>query len=139
MGEAGLRDYVRRLVAMVAVGNTDAHLKNWALLYPDGRTPTLAPVYDFHSLTVYSGYRYQPLALRLAGERVAGEITVDHLARLVEPYGFGAQWASELVAETAESLRKAWIEQIRPEVTSRFEALAEHYTHRLDTLPLLRV
>jgi serine/threonine-protein kinase HipA len=138
-GEAGLRDYLRRLVAMVAVGNTDAHLKNWALLYPDGRTPALAPVYDFHSLTVYSRYRYQPLALSLAGERVASQITMDHFVRLVEPYGFGAQWASELVAETAESLRTAWIEQVRPEAVSRFEALADHYTHRLDTLPVLRV
>lgn len=96
-------------------------------------------MYDFHSLTVYSRYRYQPLALSLAGERVAGEITVDHLVRLVEPYVPGAQWASELVVETAESLRKAWVEQVRPEVMSRFEALAEHYTHRLDTLPVLRV
>jgi serine/threonine-protein kinase HipA len=138
-GEAGLRDYVRRLVAMLVVGNTDAHLKNWALLYPDGRTPTLAPVYDFHSLTVYSRYRYQPLALSLAGERVAGEITVDHLTRLVGPYGLGGQWASELVAETAESLRQAWTEQVRPEAASRFAGLADHYTHRLDTLPVLRV
>ena len=28
------------------MGNTDAHLKNWARLYPDGRNPQLAPVYD---------------------------------------------------------------------------------------------
>jgi len=28
------------------MGNTDAHLKNWALIYPNGTTPCLAPVYD---------------------------------------------------------------------------------------------
>ena len=39
-------EFVRRLVAFILMGNTDAHLKNWALLYRDGKTPTLAPLYD---------------------------------------------------------------------------------------------
>ncbi|MCC2597664.1 HipA domain-containing protein [Pusillimonas sp. MFBS29] len=41
-----IRSFVERLVAFMLMGNTDAHLKNWALIYPDGRTPQLAPVYD---------------------------------------------------------------------------------------------
>lgn len=41
-----VREFVCRFVAFVLLGNTDAHLKNWALLYPDGRTPVLAPLYD---------------------------------------------------------------------------------------------
>lgn len=32
-GEQGFRRYVERLVAMIIAGNTDAHLKNWALWY----------------------------------------------------------------------------------------------------------
>lgn len=28
------------------MGNCDAHLKNWGFVYPDGRRPRLAPVYD---------------------------------------------------------------------------------------------
>jgi serine/threonine-protein kinase HipA len=28
------------------MGNVDAHLKNWALMYPDGITLKLAPLYD---------------------------------------------------------------------------------------------
>lgn len=43
---ADVREVVQRLVAFVLMGNTDAHLKNWALLYPDGVTPVLAPLYD---------------------------------------------------------------------------------------------
>src|SRR5690606_25675214 len=27
-------------------GNTDAHLKNWAVRYPDAAEPVLAPLYD---------------------------------------------------------------------------------------------
>lgn len=41
-----VREFLARTVAAILMGNTDAHLKNWALLYPDGRQPRLAPVYD---------------------------------------------------------------------------------------------
>jgi serine/threonine-protein kinase HipA len=38
--------FLLRFVTYIVMGNTDAHLKNWALIYPDGVTPRLAPVYD---------------------------------------------------------------------------------------------
>ncbi|MCR6479182.1 type II toxin-antitoxin system HipA family toxin [Variovorax sp. ZS18.2.2] len=43
---ADVRECVRRIVAFILLGNSDAHLKNWALRYPDGVTPVLAPLYD---------------------------------------------------------------------------------------------
>ena len=41
-----VQEFVKRFVAFVLMGNVDAHLKNWALIYPDGITPKLAPLYD---------------------------------------------------------------------------------------------
>ena len=41
-----LEDFVARFVAFILMGNCDAHLKNWGFVYPDGRRPRLAPVYD---------------------------------------------------------------------------------------------
>ena len=41
-----VQEFVKRLVAFILMGNVDAHLKNWALIYPDGITPQLAPLYD---------------------------------------------------------------------------------------------
>jgi serine/threonine-protein kinase HipA len=41
-----VREFLARFVAFILMGNTDAHLKNWALVYPDGRIPCLAPLYD---------------------------------------------------------------------------------------------
>jgi serine/threonine-protein kinase HipA len=52
-GEDDFRQYMRRLAFMVLSGNADAHLKNWALLYPDCVKPRLAPVYDVVSTVVY--------------------------------------------------------------------------------------
>jgi serine/threonine-protein kinase HipA len=39
-------EFARRFTAFILMGNTDAHLKNWALIYPDARHPQLAPLYD---------------------------------------------------------------------------------------------
>jgi len=43
---ADVVEFVQRFVAFILMGNTDAHLKNWAFIYPDGKTPQLAPLYD---------------------------------------------------------------------------------------------
>ena len=37
----------------ILIGNGDMHLKNWSLLYLDGRTPVLSPAYDFVSTVHY--------------------------------------------------------------------------------------
>ncbi len=43
---ADVPEFVNRFVAFILMGNTDAHMKNWAFIYPDGRTPVLSPLYD---------------------------------------------------------------------------------------------
>jgi serine/threonine-protein kinase HipA len=48
-----LAEFVTRFVAFILMGNTDAHLKNWALRYADGATPTLAPLYDPVCVTAF--------------------------------------------------------------------------------------
>ena len=53
VGVDGVVDFVRRLVFNALIGNADMHLKNWSLIYPDGRRAALAPAYDFVSTIVY--------------------------------------------------------------------------------------
>ena len=36
-GEDAVFEFVKRLVFSVMIGNADMHLKNWSVLYPDGR------------------------------------------------------------------------------------------------------
>ncbi|WKU04805.1 type II toxin-antitoxin system HipA family toxin [Micromonospora sp. HUAS LYJ1] len=137
-GDSGYHDFVCRLVAMLVVGNTDGHLKNWAISYPDGRTPRLTPVYDFHSLSVYSRYRWAPLALSLDSETVPSAITCDHFRRLAERAGADPEQTVKTVTDAVVRLREAWITTMANEAQHRFEALASHYAHRLDTLRLCR-
>ncbi len=46
-------EFVRRFVIFILMGNTDAHLKNWALMYANGRAPALAPLYDPVCVTAF--------------------------------------------------------------------------------------
>ena len=55
-----VREFIARFVTFVLLGNTDAHLKNWALLYPDARSPQLAPLYDPVCITAF--FEGRPLA-----------------------------------------------------------------------------
>jgi serine/threonine-protein kinase HipA len=138
-GAVGYAEYVRRLVAMLVTGNTDTHLKNWALIYPDGRTPSLAPVYDFHSLTFYTRYRHAPLALSLNEQRETTSIGHDDLRRLADHAGADPDRTVVLVAETVSRLRESWTKELRGEAEARFAALARHFSLRLDSLPICRV
>ncbi len=123
---------------MIIVGNTDAHLKNWALRYSDRRTPSLAPVYDFHSLSVYSPYRRAPLALSLAGKKEPWLVEVSDFASVADVAQADPEAATLTVRETVARLREAW-RDLRAEAEARFPALAEHYTKRLEDLPLTRI
>lgn len=48
-----VQEFVSRFVTFILMGNTDAHLKNWALTYPDGIEPVLAPLYDPVCVTAF--------------------------------------------------------------------------------------
>jgi len=48
-----VRELMARFVTFILMGNTDAHLKNWAVLYADGKTPTMAPLYDPVCITAF--------------------------------------------------------------------------------------
>jgi serine/threonine-protein kinase HipA len=111
-------------------------LKNWALCYDDGRTPRLSPVYDFHSLTVYSQYRYQPLALSLNGQKTPSGITVDDFRQMADRIGQDAEATAGIVAETVERMRSSWAGDLLDEARGRFEPLAGHYGERLRSLPI---
>jgi serine/threonine-protein kinase HipA len=52
-GVRGMLELTRRLVFNAGIGNGDMHAKNWSMIYRDGRTPTLAPAYDYLSTIVY--------------------------------------------------------------------------------------
>ena len=105
-GEAGVYEFVRRLVFSVLIGNGDMHLKNWSLLYPDGRTPVLSPAYDF-----VATFPYIPgdkLALNFGGSRSLSEITVDQVRRFTSKARLPTTPVWGIVREVVERTPDAW-------------------------------
>src|SRR5690606_19898031 len=48
-----VQEFVRRLVVLFPMGDTDAHLQYWAMVYPDGVNAVMAPAYDPASVTAF--------------------------------------------------------------------------------------
>ena len=80
-----IEEFLGRLVAFILMGNTDAHLKNWALIYEDGINPALAPLYDPVSVSSYfeSANPGDYMLNRAIDSRVSA-FTWDDMKRLIE-------------------------------------------------------
>ncbi|WP_329550543.1 type II toxin-antitoxin system HipA family toxin [Streptomyces sp. NBC_00696] len=128
-------EYVRRLVFCIAAGNTDEHLKNWSLRYPDGYTPRLSPAYDLVAVTSYPVYRRDVLTLPIAGQADPRYITRDHFRRFADSLDTDPAPILSTVDETVERLHTTWP---RVQDTPHLPAFVrDTIAQRLKTLPLL--
>jgi serine/threonine-protein kinase HipA len=82
------------------------HLKNWSLLYPDGRTPVLSPAYDFVATLPY--IPGDSLALTFGGSRSLDGITLDQVRRFTDTARMPMDPAWRIVRETVERTEAAW-------------------------------
>ncbi|WGG49359.1 type II toxin-antitoxin system HipA family toxin [Rugamonas sp. DEMB1] len=80
-----VQEFVNRFVTFILMGNTDAHLKNWAFRYPDGVHPELAPLYDPVCVTAFfDGASEQDYALNRAIDKTVRAFTWADLDTLLE-------------------------------------------------------
>lgn len=132
VGADGFAEYVRRLSAMVVMGNGDAHLKNWSLRYADGRTPALSPAYDLVCTTVYRNLGRR-LVFTLGGQSDSDRVGAAEFERFAETAGSRPDEVVDLATGTARALREAWPEVRDPALAPE---LVAHIDERLDTHPL---
>ena len=80
-----VQEFVNRFVTFILMGNTDAHLKNWAFRYPDGVHPELAPLYDPVCVTAFfEGVSDQDYGLNRAIDKTVRAFTWNDLEALLE-------------------------------------------------------
>lgn len=104
-------EYVRRLVAMVVMGNADAHLKNWTLRYPDGRGARLSPAYDLVCVTAYpKSQADHRLAFPLGGTKESQAVTLDSFRHLATKVGAEPDRIATVARTTAQALADTWAE-----------------------------
>ncbi|MDE2261215.1 MAG: type II toxin-antitoxin system HipA family toxin [Gammaproteobacteria bacterium] len=132
-GEAAIAEFVRRLVFSMLIGNSDMHLKNWSLIYPDGRHAALAPAYDFVSTISY--LPDDRLALTFVDSKEYRSITREQFDRFATKARLPSKLTLDTVAETVSRFDRAWRNSGPTAVDSRTRAAIERH---LDALPLWR-
>jgi serine/threonine-protein kinase HipA len=132
-GEEAVTEYTRRLVFNALIGNADAHLTNWSLIYPDGRMPKLAPAYDLVGTIPY----YIPddqLALSLGDTKAFAEVDLERFRRFAERAGLPVRLVLQTARETATKVRDLWPthEPLRALPERILEGIGAH----MNTVPL---
>ncbi|MDG2520636.1 type II toxin-antitoxin system HipA family toxin [Caulobacter segnis] len=133
-GEAGVTEFVRRLVFSALIGNADMHLKNWSLIYRDGLNAALSPAYDLVSTMVY--IPDDGAALKVARSKRWDEFSLEELVNLAER----ARLPKQLVLTTAltmvEAFREVWTaSSADPSIPAGVRQVIER---QLRTVPLAR-
>jgi serine/threonine-protein kinase HipA len=102
-GAEGVAEVTRRLAFNALIGNADAHLKNWSVIYPDGHTPRLAPAYDLVSTVAY--LPEDRLALSLGETKDFRRIDLERFRRFADKAELPARLVVESARETAARVR----------------------------------
>lgn len=106
VGEEGVRELIKRIVFNTLIGNADMHLKNWSLIYPDGRNAALAPGYDFVSTIAF--LEDENMALNFARTKKMANLTIDELVYLASKAGLPESVVVSAALETVERFRDVW-------------------------------
>jgi serine/threonine-protein kinase HipA len=105
-GEAGIVEFIRRLVFNALIGNADMHLKNWSLIYPDRHHASLAPAYDFVSTIAY--LPDDRLALTFVDSKQFSSGTSDQFERFAAKARLPTKLTLDTVHETVTRFAAAW-------------------------------
>jgi len=106
--DADLIEFVRRLVFNFLIGNDDAHLKNWSLIYEDRRNARLAPAYDLASVEVYGrAGLMRGTGLRIGSSRMYRDLNMESFVRLGRKIGFASD-LTEIVRDVVERVSFGW-------------------------------
>lgn len=112
-GEQDVEELLRRIMVSELIGNYDAHLKNFSLLYDlDGRTPRLSPAYDLVAYAVYFSGKGHGLKF-LPDQRGPLLLTPVILRRLSGIWGLLEKRMRNVVRDTVDAAMRHWPAIIR--------------------------
>ncbi|WP_427981182.1 type II toxin-antitoxin system HipA family toxin [Agarivorans sp.] len=125
-----IQQMARRLLLNILLGNGDAHLKNWSLLYPDEQSPRLSPLYDVLFTTPY--IEHDSLALNMAGIKQWYELSFSHFEQWAEKAGIPWIVVKPHLLDVIDKARSQW-----PQMLVALPMLQQHKTMLLHHWDLL--
>jgi serine/threonine-protein kinase HipA len=99
-----INDFVHAVLVNFLLGNSDAHGKNFALLYDPDTGVRLAPLYDVVSTAVYPDVTAR-MAMAIGGVTDPEQVDLEAWARLAEECEFGRGIGAIVRRRTAALLR----------------------------------
>lgn len=106
-----LLEFSRRLVFNYLIGNGDAHLKNWSLIYTDLRRPSLSPAYDLVATAIYRPTdKPEDLGLKFAKSRSFKSFTLGNFERLERKVNAGGVGLQDVAYEVIQRTLSSWPE-----------------------------
>ena len=123
---------LRAVTLNVALGNCDAHAKNFSLLHTPTGALRLAPLYDLLSTRLYP--LDDKLAMYVDSVQKADRVTTQRIVNEATRWGMPRRAAQEIVIDTLDRLPAA-ISQAAEEIDALPDALPELVSKRVDQLP----
>ena len=106
VGDAGIQEFVRRIVFNALIGNADMHLKNWSLIYPDKRRAALAPAYDFVATIPY--LPDDAMALRFGQSKRFDEFNETQLSYFAAKARLPEKFVLNIARQTVQAFDDLW-------------------------------
>jgi serine/threonine-protein kinase HipA len=134
-GIEDVRQFFIRQAVNTLLGNSDAHLKNFSVLYHNGIMPELSPAYDIvcvAGLPGFNGY-----ATNVAVDKLQRQENLDYYANIAKKAGIAERIARAAVRQTVDRARELW-----PDALQEMEApdaVRKEILQRLAMLPLAQL
>lgn len=125
-----LESLLRAVAFNVAIGNGDAHAKNFSLLHDRAGALKLAPLYDLLSTLVYGDDR---LAMYIDNVHRTNRVTLDRLLNEAATWGLSRTRAAEIVGDLLARLPDA-VERAAHEIPGVPATVLEIVPTQLDIL-----
>jgi serine/threonine-protein kinase HipA len=95
--------FVRMLAFNTAIGNADAHAKNYSVFLDDG--VRMAPLYDSIPTMVWPEFTEDRLAMKIGGARRPQEVTVDNWRKFARTSGLDEERVASIAMSVAQTVR----------------------------------
>ncbi|MGV7206867.1 type II toxin-antitoxin system HipA family toxin [Oxalobacteraceae bacterium A2-2] len=134
-GMEDVRQFFLRQAVNTLLGNSDAHLKNFSVLYQDRIFPQLSPAYDIVCVAALPGFA--GYGTNVAIDKLHRAQTLHDYVAVARASGIAARIAASAVKSAVAAARDTW-----PRLLSELPAppaMKQVVTDRLATLPLAKI
>jgi serine/threonine-protein kinase HipA len=133
-GVDDVRQFFIRQAVNTLIGNSDAHLKNFSVLYADRNFPQLTPAYDIVCVAALPGFA--GYGTNVAIDKLQRAQTLNDYKLMARASGVAERIATAAVKSAVAAARASWPRLLDDLPTPR--GMKEVVMERLATLPLAR-